>query len=242
MSAVYRSGLGRDDPPGGDGGDAPASEDGRSILVFARGLGPQPADLVRLFERRDYFVAVGRDASTVAHSYFRSSAPVKFWSLDGTRVPYLNINKKMGAEVMRACLLEQRQRLETYVLEAGSRWVLGRRGSPGNIGAFEDECLVNGELPPDASTVSSRVFAYLCTRICQHEAHTHTAVLPRAALYGFTSGQHSQAAIGWHAAIVVRAVSLTIYVCVCVCVNISEGIPLGGTSLVGKGDTIGEPS
>jgi hypothetical protein len=61
----------------------------------------------------------------------------------------------MGNEVIRSCLLRQRLRLELYVLD-GNKWVLGRRGSPGNIGAFEEECLVNGELPPDASTGACR--------------------------------------------------------------------------------------
>jgi hypothetical protein len=58
MSAAYLIGLGRNvDGEGGDGsGDAAgsssgvSSSDGRSILVFARGLGAQPADLVRLYE------------------------------------------------------------------------------------------------------------------------------------------------------------------------------------------------
>jgi hypothetical protein len=58
MSAAYLIGLGRGvDAEGADGeGDSASSSagvsssDGRSILLFARGLGAQPADLVRLYE------------------------------------------------------------------------------------------------------------------------------------------------------------------------------------------------
>lgn len=136
-----------------------SSSDGKSILAFARSLGPQPADLVRLYDRRDHYVCVGRDADTIAASYFRSSAAIKYWSSGSSgeaKQPYLTINKKMAGEVIRACLLSQRRRLETYQLD-GSKWVLSRRGSPGNIQAFEDECLVHGELPASASTVIAAV-------------------------------------------------------------------------------------
>ena len=106
--------------------------------------------------RRDHYVAVGRDADAIAAFYFRSSSAVRHWSDGDGRTPYLAINKKMAAEVMRACLLVQRRRLEIYSLD-GARWVLSRRGSPGNISAFEEECLRDGELPPDASTTIAAV-------------------------------------------------------------------------------------
>lgn len=106
--------------------------------------------------RRDHYVAVGRDADAIAAFYFRSSSAVRHWSDGDGRTPYLAINKKMAAEVMRACLLVQRRRLEVYSLD-GARWVLSRRGSPGNISAFEEECLRDGELPPDASTTIAAV-------------------------------------------------------------------------------------
>jgi len=152
MSALYLLGF-RDDERGTE---EVTSSEGKTILSHKKGLGVQPADLIRLYDRRDHYVAVGRDADAIAAFYFRSSSAVRHWSDGDGRTPYLAINKKMAAEVMRACLLVQRRRLEVYSLD-GARWVLSRRGSPGNISAFEEECLRDGELPPDASTTIAAV-------------------------------------------------------------------------------------
>lgn len=152
MSALYLLGF-RDDERGTE---EVTSSEGKTILSHKKGLGVQPADLIRLYDRRDHYVAVGRDADAIAAFYFRSSSAVRHWSDGDGRTPYLAINKKMAAEVMRACLLVQRRRLEVYALD-GARWVLSRRGSPGNISAFEEECLRDGELPPDASTTIAAV-------------------------------------------------------------------------------------
>lgn len=69
MSAAYLLGLGRDAEAEGDGDSAGtsagvSSSDGRSILLFARGLGAQPADLVRLYEASA--TAAGRPAGHTA--------------------------------------------------------------------------------------------------------------------------------------------------------------------------------
>ena len=58
----------------------------------------------------------------------------------------------MAAEVIRTALLEQRRRVEIYRMERSS-WILERKGSPGNLQAFEEECMVNGELPAGSDAV-----------------------------------------------------------------------------------------
>lgn len=150
MSAAFLLGLTQpSERPESD--ETVSSADGRSILAFSRSLPPPPADLIRLYEKKDHFLTLGRDALHVSHSYFRSSAALKAWVVEGVSMPYLPINRKMGGEVIRSCLLRERRRVEVYSL-VGGKWVLCRKGSPGNIGSFEEECLVNGELPADAST------------------------------------------------------------------------------------------
>ena len=70
------------------------------------------------------------------------------------RHPYLTFNKTMGAEILRAALLQQRRRVEVYACAGqGKSWALERRGSPGNLQAFEEECMVNGELPAGSDAV-----------------------------------------------------------------------------------------
>lgn len=113
--------------------------DGRSIATFLRTLGRQPDDMLRLFDRKDYYTVHGRDADTVAIEYFKSSSCVKYYGTGEERQAFLSFNKRMGAEVIRTALLHQRRRVEVYK-SAGNSWALERRGSPGNLHAFEDEC------------------------------------------------------------------------------------------------------
>lgn len=129
-----------------------ASAEGTSILSFLKTLGRQPDDMLRVFDRKDVYTLVGRDADTVAVEYFKSTACIKYWGVGEKRHPYLTMNKKMGTEVIRAALLDQRRRVEVYQQE-GTHWTLDRRGSPGNLQAFEDECDRRGDLGADTSPV-----------------------------------------------------------------------------------------
>ena len=84
-------------------------EDGASIVAFLRRLGRQPDDMLRFFDRSATYSLHGRDAVTVASEYFRSSSCVRYTGAGEDRQPYLQINKKMGAEIIRAALLQQRR-------------------------------------------------------------------------------------------------------------------------------------
>ena len=97
----------------------------RSVVAFLTKAGRQPDDMLRFFDRKDYFCLVGRDADTVAVEYFKSTACIKHVQSGGERRSYLSINKKMASEVMRAALLEQRRRVEVYRPDKSS-WVLQR--------------------------------------------------------------------------------------------------------------------
>jgi DNA mismatch repair protein MSH2 len=132
------------------GGDD--KDDHRTVVDFLRKLGRQPDDMLRFFDRNSYYTLHGRDADTVASEYFKSSACVRHWGSGDDRHPYLSINKKMGAEIIRSALLKQRRRVEVYSSD-GKQWVLDRRGSPGNLQAFEEECLRDSDLSVDTSSV-----------------------------------------------------------------------------------------
>ena len=127
--------------------------DGKSIVSFLKTLGRQPDDMLRLFNRKDHYCMQGRDADTVAVEYFKSTACIKYWGSGDQKHPYLTMNKKMGTEVIRTALLQKRRRVEIYCLEK-TQWILERRGSPGNLQAFEEECQNRGmDLDADTSPV-----------------------------------------------------------------------------------------
>jgi len=129
------------------------SSDGKSILTFLKTLGRQPDDMLRFFDRKDHYALQGRDADTVAVEYFKSSACIKHWGSGDNAHPYLTMNHKMGAQVIRKALLEQRRRVEIYKQERSNHWVLDRRGSPGNLQAFDGECGAARGLDADTSPV-----------------------------------------------------------------------------------------
>ena len=128
-----------------------------SIVGCQRKLAQQSKDLLRLFERRDHYVLVGADAEATAASYFKSTAPLKYVTHgSGDKYAYLTLNKNMAAEVIRSALIDQRVRVEVLRQESSS-WVVGRRGSPGNLQAFEEECMVDGALPAEAAAIIAAV-------------------------------------------------------------------------------------
>ena len=62
--------------------------------------------------------------------------------------------RRRGRDCAAAALLTQRRRVEVYACAANTRsWALDRRGSPGNLQAFEDECLRDADLSADTSPV-----------------------------------------------------------------------------------------
>eukprot|EP00966_Prymnesium_polylepis_P206499 4784488-Prymnesium_polylepis.1 len=107
--------------------------------------------MLRFFDRKDHYALQGRDADTVAVEYFKSSACIKHWGSGDNAHPYLTMNHKMGAQVIRKALLEQRRRVEIYKQERSNHWVLDRRGSPGNLQAFDGECGAARGLDADTS-------------------------------------------------------------------------------------------
>ena len=131
---------------------AEKENDFRSITPFLRKLPRPPEDMLRFFDRSSYYSLHGRDADTVATEYFKSSACVRYMGSGEERQAYLTFNKTMGAEIIRKALLHQRRRVEVYTSERGE-WTLERRGSPGNLQAFEEECLRHSDLSVDTSSV-----------------------------------------------------------------------------------------
>ena len=95
------------------------------IAKYLKSLGAQRTDLLRFFDRKDFFSLHGRDAHTVAVEYFKNSGAVKHVQLGDERHAYLTINKNQAKEVMRLALLQQKRRVEEYRLE-GREWACAR--------------------------------------------------------------------------------------------------------------------
>ena len=130
------------------------SENVSSVAACVNRLPKASDDLLRFFDRGATYMLYGKDASLVAAEYFKSASAVRYTGSGDDKQPYLHFNKTMGAEILRSALLHQRRRVEVYATSgSGSSWSLERRGSPGNLQAFEEECLRDSDLTADTSPV-----------------------------------------------------------------------------------------
>lgn len=135
-----------------DASGSKSDGDDSTIVKYLQKQGRQPDDMLRFFDRGGYYTVHGRDADTVATEYFKSSSCVRYTGAGESRHAHLPVNKKMGAEVIRTALLHQRRRVEILRPDGGS-WTVDRRGSPGNLQAFEDECMRGTDLSVDTSSM-----------------------------------------------------------------------------------------
>ena len=130
------------------------SENVASIAAAVKRMPQAADDLLRFFDRGATYMLYGKDAPLVASEYFKSASAVRYTGSGDDKQPYLHFNKTMGAEIIRTALMQQRRRIEVYASSgSGSSWSLERRGSPGNLQAFEEECLRDTDLSADTSPV-----------------------------------------------------------------------------------------
>ena len=119
----------RSEPPA----PRPLATDGALRAVGAQ----DDPGLYRVFEhgKKDslYYSVHGQNASNVARFYFSTSGVIK----EDLGLKFVTFTANKFRHILRD-LLEQRQsRVELYRGSAGS-WSLAKRGSPGNLRAFED--------------------------------------------------------------------------------------------------------
>lgn len=142
----------------------PSAEESHAFIAYLKGL-PDAPELVRFFDRGGYFTVHQRDAVSIAQEYFKTNAVIKYMHARGARpgadpreggTPYVTVSRAMTTTILRSLLLERRKRVEVYRLN-GREWVLARRGSPGNLSAFEDELLRDASVPATSVTIAVRL-------------------------------------------------------------------------------------
>ena len=99
-------------------------------------LGPNPdQNTVRLFERSDYWTAVGRDAEFIAAEYIKTDAVLK--PLAGTESVCVALSRGMFVDSVRDMLMSRKLKLEVHK-RVGGKWTQTDTASAGNLRCFED--------------------------------------------------------------------------------------------------------
>ncbi|CAH1428222.1 unnamed protein product [Lactuca virosa] len=117
----------------------------QGFLTFFKKL-PNDEKAVRIFDRRDYFTAHGENASFIAKTYYHTTTALRQIGNGSNAVSSVSVSKNMFETIVRDLLLERTDHsLELYE-GSGSNWRLTKRGTPGNLGSFEDILFANNDM------------------------------------------------------------------------------------------------
>ncbi|CAI9284093.1 unnamed protein product [Lactuca saligna] len=117
----------------------------QGFLTFFKKL-PNDEKAVRIFDRRDYFTAHGENASFIAKTYYHTTTALRQIGNGSDAVSSVSVSKNMFETIVRDLLLERTDHsLELYE-GSGSNWRLTKRGTPGNLGSFEDILFANNDM------------------------------------------------------------------------------------------------
>ncbi|KVI02602.1 DNA mismatch repair protein, MSH2, partial [Cynara cardunculus var. scolymus] len=117
----------------------------QGFLTFFKKL-PNDTKAVRFFDRRDYFTAHGENASFIAKTYYHTTTALRQIGSGSDAVSSVSVSKNMFETIVRDLLLERTDHsLELYE-GSGSNWRLMKRGTPGNLGSFEDVLFANNDM------------------------------------------------------------------------------------------------
>ncbi|GJZ52565.1 DNA mismatch repair protein MSH2 [Tanacetum coccineum] len=117
----------------------------QGFLSFFKKL-PNDSKAVRFFDRRDYFTAHGENATFIAKTYYHTTTVLRQISNGSDALSSVSVSKTMFETIVRDLLLERTDHSLELFEGSGSNWRLTKRGTPGNLGSFEDILFANNDM------------------------------------------------------------------------------------------------
>jgi DNA mismatch repair protein MSH2 len=112
---------------------------------------PNLENTIRLFDRGEYFSAYGDHAIYIANQVFKTTNALKYMNGDRGQeiIPVCTLGKLQAESFIRDGLVNKQLKIEIWATSGSpakgpiskienSPWKLVRKGSPGNLGEFED--------------------------------------------------------------------------------------------------------
>ena len=112
---------------------------------------PNLENTIRLFDRGEYFSAYGDHAIYIANNVFKTTSALKYMSSDRGQepIPVCTLGRLQVESFIRDGLVNKQLKIEIWASSGSpmkgpitkienSSWKLVRKGSPGNLGEFED--------------------------------------------------------------------------------------------------------
>lgn len=126
-----------------------------ALFILILCLSQADSDTFRFFDRKEYYSTHDTDALFAAEHFYKTMTCVKYW--EPGNCPCVYVSKANFESFCRQLLLERRQKVEVWALERG-KLSLTRRGSPGNLGSFEDILFEgNNEMCDSANVVAVKL-------------------------------------------------------------------------------------
>uniref|UniRef100_A0A1B6C2N8 DNA mismatch repair protein MSH2 n=1 Tax=Clastoptera arizonana TaxID=38151 RepID=A0A1B6C2N8_9HEMI len=119
----------------------------RMFVAYHKSLPEKPATTIRFFNRTDYYTVHGPDASLAAKEVFRTTSFIKTIGSGDEILDSVVLNKAQFESFVRDLLLFKQYRVEVYTksIKSNNTWILEYKGSPGNLGQFEELLFCNNE-------------------------------------------------------------------------------------------------
>ncbi|KAJ7530623.1 hypothetical protein O6H91_14G011000 [Diphasiastrum complanatum] len=109
----------------------------QGFISFFRKL-PENEQVVRFFDRRDYYSAHGKDATFIVTQFYKTMTALRQLSSGGDTLSSVSISKSMLETILRDLLLERTDHTVELYEGSGSNWRLVKNATPGRLGSFED--------------------------------------------------------------------------------------------------------
>jgi len=129
---------------GGGGGDKPdlgldlVAES--SFLSWFHKMPSKSDDVIRLFDRGDFFSVHGRDAILVASTVYKTQSVLKMLGKGKDAVPSCTLNMTAGKNFLREALTVKQLKIEIWSGGTSKKhsWQLEKQATPGNLQEVED--------------------------------------------------------------------------------------------------------
>ncbi|CAM6067852.1 unnamed protein product [Sphagnum tenellum] len=117
----------------------------QGFIAFFRKL-PENEQVIRFFDRKDYYTAHGDNATFIAQTYYKTLAGMRQLGSGADSLSGVSISRSMFENIVRNLLLERTDCTIELYEGAGSKWQLVKTGTPGKLENFEDVLYANNEM------------------------------------------------------------------------------------------------
>ncbi|GBG77600.1 hypothetical protein CBR_g24047 [Chara braunii] len=117
----------------------------QGFISFFNKLPPGP-EIVRFFDRRDYFTVHGDNATLVARTYYKTMTCLRQLGNPPDTLMGVSVSRSMFETIIRDLLLQRTDHIVEVYEGSGSNWRLVKTGTPGNLRSFEDVLFSSNEM------------------------------------------------------------------------------------------------